>query len=137
GCAFGGVHVVDRSELRVAVSRCGHLERVARSLLARAEIRAIPDNAAVREALARGEVDAVVTNTFEAPRWADGLAGVEAIGPLTRDTVALYVRADQEDLAARLDAWLLAEEQGGALGRLRARWLGPGGGGGRGGAGGR
>jgi cyclohexadienyl dehydratase len=33
--------------------------------------------------------------------------------------VALYVRADEPDLAARLDAWLLAQEQSGALGVLQ------------------
>jgi hypothetical protein len=32
-----------------------------------------------------------ITNTFEAPRWAEGIEGVERIGPLTRDVVALYV----------------------------------------------
>nr|AYM54059.1 hypothetical protein [Byssovorax cruenta] len=123
------LRALDRPDLRVAVNRGGHLERVARSLLHSAQIAAIPDNAAVPATLARGEADAVMTNTFEAPRWAAGLEGVEPIGPLTRDITALYVRADRADLAAELDAWLLAEEESGALGRLRARELGPGGGG--------
>lgn len=127
--ARAALRTLDRPELRVAVNRGGHLERVARTLLHRAQIIAIPDNPAVREALARGDADAAMTNTFEAPRWAEGLAGVEPMGPLTRDVVALYVRADRPDLAAQLDAWLLAEEQSGALGRLRTRELGPGGGG--------
>ncbi|HTN85407.1 MAG TPA: hypothetical protein VL242_17030, partial [Sorangium sp.] len=42
---------------------------------------------------------------------------------------ALYVRADRPELAAQLDTWLLAEEERGALGQLRALHLGPGGGG--------
>jgi cyclohexadienyl dehydratase len=127
--ARAALRALDQPELRVAVNRGGHLERVARSLLRNARILAIPDNAAVPEALARGDADAAMTNTFEAPRWAQRLAGVEPIGPLTRDVVALYVRADRPELAAQLDAWLLAEEQSGALGLLRARYLGPGGGG--------
>lgn len=121
------IAVLDRPALRVAVNRGGHLERVARRLLPSAQILAIAENAEVREALARGEADAAMTNTFEAPRWAQGLEGVEAVGPLTRDLVALYVRADEPDLAARLDTWLIEQEQSGALGRLRARHLGGGG----------
>ncbi len=127
--ALAALRDLDRPELRVAVNCGGHLERVARSLLHAAAIRALPENSAVPRALSRGEADAVFTTTFEAPRWAQGLDGVEALGPLTQDTVALYVRAGEPDLAARLDAWLLAQEQSGALARLRARTLGPGGGG--------
>jgi cyclohexadienyl dehydratase len=106
--ARAALEALDRPELRVAVNHGGHLERVARSLLRRAQILAIPDNAAVRATLARREVDAALSNTFEAPRWAEGLEGVELLGPLTRDFVALYVRADKPELAARLDAFLLA-----------------------------
>jgi cyclohexadienyl dehydratase len=108
------------------VNRGGHLERVARSLFKSATIRAIPDNPAVREALARGEADAAMTNTFEAPRWAAGLSDIDRVGPLTNDVTALWVRADRADLGERLDAWLLAEEESGRLGALRSRWLGDG-----------
>jgi cyclohexadienyl dehydratase len=118
---------IDRRELRIVVNRGGHLEHVALSLLHAAEVRSIADNSAVHDAFARGEADAAMTNTFEAPRWSAGLAGVEAIGPLSSDITALWVSADHEDLAARLDAWLLEEEDSGRLGALRAQWLGPGG----------
>ncbi len=129
GDPIAAVHALDRPELRVGVNGGAHLERVTRGLFASARVLPFAENGAVRDALARGEVDAVMTNTFEAPRWAQGLDGVEALGPLTRDVVALFVRADQADLEARLDAWLLDQEQRGALGALRARYLGPGGGG--------
>lgn len=119
---------LDRPALRVVVNRGGHLERVTRGLFHEATVTAIPDNAGVRAALARGDADAAMTNTFEAPRWAEGLADVERVGPLTRDVTALWVRADREDLAERLDDWLLGIEANGELGRLRARELGPGGG---------
>jgi cyclohexadienyl dehydratase len=115
---------LDRPELRVAVNRGGHLEQVARTLLGAVDLRALGDNSAVRDAFARGEVDGVMTNTFEAPRWAAGLADVEAIGPLTNDITALWIRADEEELAVHLDAWLLNEEESGRLAALRRSWLG-------------
>jgi cyclohexadienyl dehydratase len=40
--------------------------------------------------------------------------------------VAIYVRAEQRELAADLDAWLLTQEASGVLGRMRARYLGSG-----------
>lgn len=129
GEALAALRALDRPELRVVVNRGGHLERVTRSLFLSAKVTAIAENSAVREALARGDADAALTNTFEAPRWAEGLAGVERLGPLTRDTTALWVAADREELAERLDSWLLAEEESGRLGALRTGALGPGGGG--------
>jgi cyclohexadienyl dehydratase len=120
------LHALDRPELRVAVNRGGHLERVARAHFQNARILAIPDNAAVREALATGQADAALSNTVEGPRWAEGLSGIELVGPFTRDVVALYVEPSRAELAADLDTWLLRQEESGALGRLRARYLGPG-----------
>jgi cyclohexadienyl dehydratase len=117
---------LDRPELRVAVNQGGHLERVARAHFQNARILAIPDNAAVREALATGQADAALTNTVEGPRWAEGLTGIERVGPFTRDVVALYVSPSRSELAADLDTWLLRQEKSGALGRLREKHLGPG-----------
>ncbi|WP_224250063.1 transporter substrate-binding domain-containing protein [Hyalangium gracile] len=129
GTALSELRALDRPELRVAVNRGGHLERVARALFQHAQVQTIPDNAGVREALASGKVDAALSNNLEAPRWAEGLSGIELLGPLTRDVVAIYVRADQPELASRLDTWLMAQEESGRLGQLRARYLGPGAGG--------
>ena len=97
-----------------------------RSLFSAATISAIPDNAAVRDALARGDADAAMTNTFEAPRWAAGLERIERIGPLTHDVTALWISSERSDVAERLDAWLLEEEENGRLGALRTKWLGGG-----------
>ncbi|PTL85090.1 transporter substrate-binding domain-containing protein [Vitiosangium sp. GDMCC 1.1324] len=119
------LRALDRPEFRVAVNRGGHLERVARAHFKNARILAIPDNAAVREALANGEVDAALTNTVEGPRWAEGLSGIERVGPFTRNVVALYVEPSRAELAADLDTWLLQQEESGALERLRAQYLGP------------
>jgi len=114
---------LDRPELRIAVNRGGHLERVARSMFRAAKIVPVDGNA-VKERLARGEVDAAMTNTFEAPRWAEGIEGVERLGLLTHDVTAFWVRPDREELAVRLDEWLLDAEDAGTLPALRARWLG-------------
>ncbi len=112
---------IDRPELRVGVNRGGHLERVTRALFHRAEIRTFAVNGEVREGLARGDVDAIMTNTFEAPRWRAGLRDVSTIGPLTHDVTALLFRSDREELAESMDVWLLDEEESGHLDALRAR----------------
>jgi cyclohexadienyl dehydratase len=117
---------LDRPGLRVVVNKGGHLEHVARALLHAADLRAIADNDAVRAAFASGEADAVMTNTFEAPRWAAEAPGAEQVGPLTEDVTAIWLRVDRAGLADRLDAWLLDEEESGRLATLRTRWLGPG-----------
>lgn len=117
---------LDKPALRVAVNRGGHLERVTREKLPSTTVTAVPDNSAVRDLLVRREVDAVMTNTFEAPRWAQGLDGIERVGPLTSDITAFWVRADRAELADRLDAWLFAEEESGRLLEARAKWLGEG-----------
>ena len=117
---------VDDPSLRVAVNAGGHLERVARARFPLAQIHAIADNAAVRAALVEGSVDAVVTDTLEAPGWLRGLSGVRQIGPFTRDRKAYWLRAQHADLAARLDAWLLEAEREGVLEALRIEWLGAG-----------
>ncbi len=118
------LQALDRADLRIVVNAGGHLERVTRRLFHAATITAIPDNASVRNALARREADAAMTNTFEAPRWSAGLEGIDAIGPLTNDTTALFLRADESELEERIDAWLLDEEASGRLGALRAKTLG-------------
>ncbi|QRN97393.1 transporter substrate-binding domain-containing protein [Archangium violaceum] len=120
------LRALDRPDFRLAVNKGGHLERVARAHFPHARILAIPDNAAVREAVASGQADAALSNTVEGPRWAEGLTGLELVGPFTRDVVALYVDPSQPELAADLDTWLLRQEESGALGELRARYLGPG-----------
>lgn len=109
---------------KIGVNRGGHLERVARATFRRASVRSIPDNAAVRSALAEGSVDAVVTDTLEAPLWKAGLEGVSEFGPLTRDRKAYWVAPGREDLSRELDAWLLDRERDGTLARLRREYFG-------------
>jgi cyclohexadienyl dehydratase len=108
---------------RIAVNAGGHLERVARALFPHAQVVAVPDNGAPPRLLAAGEVDAALSDGAEAPLWRREVPGARAIGPLTRDAKAWWVRADRPELARELDAWLAAREADGSLARARAAHL--------------
>jgi cyclohexadienyl dehydratase len=108
---------------RVAVNAGGHLERAARRLFPEAALRPLSPNAAVREALIAGDVDAAVTDTLEAPAWLAGTSGFRVLGPYTRDWKAYWLPASAAERARDLDAWLLAREADGTLAALRARTL--------------
>ncbi len=128
--AAGGatqVSDLDGPEHRVGVNAGGHLERVAARFLPRAGRVAFSENAAVREALAKGDVDAVVTDTLEAPHWMQGLPTVRALAPLTRDRKAYWVNPARPELARDLESWLLDRELRGDLEAWRRKWFGEGG----------
>ncbi len=115
---------LDAPSVRIAVNQGGHLERVTRARFPAARVVAIPDNAAVPEALSRGDVHAVVSDDLEAPHWERQVPGLRRLGPFTRDTKAYLVAADRRDVAGNLDAWLLEREADGTLQRLRSEHLG-------------
>jgi cyclohexadienyl dehydratase len=119
-----GLDDLDRSRVRIGVNAGGHLERVARMRFSRATLIAIPDNAAVRRAFAEGQVDAVVSDTAEAPAWEGDVGDFVRLGPFTRDRKAFLVRADAGELAADLDDWILERERDGTLARMRREYLG-------------
>jgi cyclohexadienyl dehydratase len=114
---------LDTRVARVGVNAGGHLERVARRKFEKATLLAIPENDAVPAALISGSVDAVVTDQHEAELWIREIEGGAIYGPFTRDRKAYLVRADRSELAADLDAWLLAREADGALAKLRRKHL--------------
>jgi cyclohexadienyl dehydratase len=120
------LRLLDHPEMRIAVNAGGHLERVARKLFQHAQIKAIPNNASVRQALIAGLTDAVVTDTIEAPLWLKNTTGLTTLGPLTQDRKAYLGRADRGDLCDALDAWLLAREADGSLAKWRAQYFGEG-----------
>lgn len=111
----------------LAVNAGGHLERVTRQHFPRATVRAIADNGQVLAQLDDPEVDAVVTDTLEAPHWLAARGGLRPVGPFTQDRKAYLVAPERPALAADLDRWLLEREADGTLQRLRASKLGPGG----------
>jgi cyclohexadienyl dehydratase len=116
---------LDRAQVRIAVNRGGHLEQVARASFPNATLVALPDNDAVIRQLIEERVDAVVTDGAEAPLWEKRVEQPLArIGPLSRDRKAWLLRADQSELAADFDAWLLAREADGTIAKLREQWLG-------------
>jgi cyclohexadienyl dehydratase len=111
---------LDRPSIRIAVNAGGHLENVARSLFPSARIDAISDNARVLSRLVGGAVDAVVTDTHEAPHWRrNARIKLRTIGPLTRDLKAAWFPPENESEALRFNRWLLRAESTGQLDRLR------------------
>lgn len=113
-----------RPGVRLAVNAGGHLERVVRASFPEAVVMAVPHNEAVPARLARGEADAVMTDSAEAPRWQRSLDPTRAIGPLTRDRKAWLFAAGAAALARRADDWLVAREADGTLAAAREEWLG-------------
>lgn len=113
---------LDDEKVRLGVNAGGHLERVARQRFPRAQIRAVENNRELPALLRRGEIDAAISETFEARAWAD--SHFVTYGPFTRDRKAYAVRGDDTSLLQQVNAWLAAREADGWLNRQRARWLG-------------
>jgi len=122
--AFRDVDDVAARAQRIAVNAGGHLERATRARFARAEVVAVPDNARVLDALLEARVDAVVSDTLEAPHWLARAPGLVLHGPFTDDRKAYLVRAELGELARELDRFLLERERDGTLDRLRRRCFG-------------
>ena len=114
---------LDQRRFRIGVNAGGHLERVTRQHFKLATLVSIPENAGVLRAFRQLSVDAVVTDTLEAPSWQAVVEDAKRIGPFTRDRKAMLVHPDRGALAADLDRWLLDREADGNLARLRRHWL--------------
>ena len=121
GKKFRSVVDLDRDTVRIAVNRGGHLEQVARQRFVHAQLVSL-ENTALQSALARGEVDAVVSEAFEARTWT--AAPFVILGPFTHDRKAYAVRRENGDLLRQMDDWLAAREADGWLNEQRRRWLG-------------
>lgn len=106
---------------RVAVNRGGALEQFARRRFAGAEILAVESNRTLPDLLARGAVDAIVTDRFE-KRFFQERAWPEHCEPASERKVYWVSPARAHDLGPRLDTWLARNEA--AVDALRARWLG-------------
>jgi cyclohexadienyl dehydratase len=106
---------------RVAVNRGGFLEAWARERFAAGQILAVDDNLTLPDHLARGEVDAFVTDSFELPHLHRAGWAVHCEPPRHRK-VYWVAPARAEELGPTLDRWLARNEA--ELERLRARWLG-------------
>lgn len=114
---------LDQPQIRLAVNAGGHLERVAHRLFPAATIRPVADNERVLEELVEGRVDAVLTDSLEAPHW-QRIAGsrLRTIGPLTRDRKAAWFTRGNTAEAEQFNRWLLRAESSGQLERIRERY---------------
>jgi cyclohexadienyl dehydratase len=111
--------------LTVAVNRGGHLERVARARLPKAQLRIVDDNRSLPALLSSGSVDGVVTDTLEMSTFAAAGAGPTRVAlVLSEDRKAYWVAPGKDALADELDAWLAARSADGSLAALRAHFLG-------------
>lgn len=117
--ALRGARALAAPGLALAVNAGGHLERTARALFPEARIVPVSDNGAVLDRLDEPGIDAVVTDSLEAPHWLARRPGLRAIGPLTRDRKAAWFPIGADAERARFDAWLLEAERDGTLARLR------------------
>jgi cyclohexadienyl dehydratase len=120
--ASGGPCVLGQAEpKRVAVNRGGILERWARERLRAVQLRTVDDNLALPVLLERGEVDAIVTDSFELAHFAR--PGWRTVCEPARDRKVYWVSPGRvAELAPRIDAWLSSREP--RLRKLRAQWLG-------------
>lgn len=112
---------LDRPEVAIAVNAGGHLERVARVLFPSARLQAIPRNQDVLGQLARDDIDAVLTDSLEAPIWQALQPGLRSIGPLTSDRKAAWFSKLRAADLQGFDRWLLDAERDGTLARIRAQ----------------
>jgi chorismate mutase-like protein len=109
--AAGGPCVLWRGAepLRIGVNRGGVLERWARRTYADREVVAVDDNRSLPTRLEAGEVDAIVTDSFELPHFRRPGLDVRCEPP--RDRKVYWVAPARADsLGPRIDAWLAAHE---------------------------
>lgn len=106
---------------RVAVNRGGILERWARERFAAAELKTVDDNLALPALLERGEVDAIVTDSFEAEHFAKPGWRKRCAPP--RDRKVYWVSpARADELGPHIDRWIAGHER--ELAALRSTWFG-------------
>ncbi len=75
-------------------------------------------------ALARGEVEGVLTDLIAFNDFARAVGGVRAAGaPLVNEHVVMAVRKDSPTLLERINAVIVAMKQDGRMERLHAQWL--------------
>lgn len=119
--ASGGPCVLgDRDPGRVAVNRGGVLERWARQRFSAAKIDAVSDNRTLPERLARGEVDAIVTDSFEVAHIRR--PGFSEWCEPPRDRKVYWISpAVAGELAAPIDRFLRDHEA--EIGALRGRYF--------------
>lgn len=108
---FKALTALNQPDVRLGVNAGGHLERVARSRFPQATIRTTSDNRGVQSLLDAGEVDAIISDNYEAGSWRD----VVMLGPFTHDRKTIALPLDRLPLRDQIDDWLAAREADGWL----------------------
>jgi cyclohexadienyl dehydratase len=108
---FRELTALNRPDVRLGVNSGGHLERVTRSRFPQAAIRTTRHNNALQSLLDAREVDAVISDNYEAGLW----RGVVTLGPFTHDRKAIALPLDRLSLRDQIDNWLAAREADGWL----------------------
>jgi cyclohexadienyl dehydratase len=124
GAGADSLDALNAPDVRIAVNRGGHLERVSKSRFPLAQLLPTTPNSEVPMRLARREVEAVITDTREAPVWRAGHPEWRLLGPFTRDRKAVFAAPGHEALLAELDAWLVGPVGSRTLDALRLEHLG-------------
>jgi len=105
----------------VAVNRGGVLERWALGRFPKERVRAVPDNLTLPVLLANGSVEAIVTDSFEAPHFARPGQAVHCEPRVDRKVY--WVAPDRaRDLYPRIERWLVDHEA--EIDALRREWFG-------------
>jgi len=118
---LGTLASIDSLNVRLAVNRGGHLERLARARFAKAQILTVDDNRTLADLVLRGEVDGAVSDLLEIRAWPDAFA---VIGPFSRDRKAYAVPFQRLEVLQRVNDWLIMRERDGWLNDERRRWFG-------------
>jgi cyclohexadienyl dehydratase len=119
---YRSVADLDHTRVRVGVNAGGHLEQVARKRFAHARVSPVSDNRALPDLLQHGEIDAVISEEFEAQTWSGKQFVI--LEPFTHDRKAYAVTPAATDLLRQINDWLAARETDGWLNQQRRRWLG-------------
>lgn len=121
---FPSITSVDQADVRLAVNAGGHLEQVARARFGQVAIHAIPKNMELPTLVAKKQVEALLTDSFEAPQFLMRHPLLKALPSFGRDRKAYMVRRTDGELREWIDKWLIERERDGFLVGLRQQWLG-------------
>jgi cyclohexadienyl dehydratase len=123
---FAALSAVNQPSVKVGVNPGGTNERFARAQLDKANIVAIDDNMSIPGRVAKGELDAMVSENVEVKKYLakDGrLAGVFVEKTLTRDTGGYFFRKSDRELLDFVNLWLSNAKVNGSLEELYNKWI--------------
>jgi cyclohexadienyl dehydratase len=123
---FRSLADIDRPGVKIGVNPGGTNEAFARASLRRADLVMFERNLTIPEAIASGQVDAMLTDNVEAMVVASErpeLYAVSPDAPLTREELAYLVAGENPPLLKRVDEWVREMKASGAFDALYAKWI--------------